>query len=56
MRCEKEESRMIPRPLAQGSGRMDLLITKLEETVKEMDLGTMGGAGFMELGFQVWTT
>lgn len=38
---------MIPRLLAQESGKMDLLFTKLEKTVKEMDLGSMGVARFI---------
>lgn len=46
VRCEKEESRMIPRLLAQGSGRMDLLFTTLEKTAKEKDLRSMGVASF----------
>lgn len=47
VRCENEESRMIPRLLVQGSDRKDLLFTELEEAVKETDLGTLGGVGFM---------
>ena len=52
MRCEKKGSRMIPRLLAQGSGKMDLAFTKLEMIAKEISLET----GLGEPRFQVQAT